>query len=332
MSAETGVCRVAAERVQLPSLAFGATFHWDGKGAVSRDIGSNADSEPDLPDLPRARLLTHASVQGQGQTVTGGHARPSATAGNLCLKLSSPPPAIDWEREAQSLTFYLDPGLLLASARNVIPRATGELLWVHRREHDQSIFLYVHPVLLVHAATGSLQVDRVEMVPDLCADDPLLHHITLVLKAAIRAESVAGRLYADSLTNALAVHLLSRYETCRPPAGMHTSSLPKAKLRRTTEYIEAHLAHELSLTELAAVAQTSPDHFGRLFRQATGWTPHQYVIRCRIECAKRLLTETELPIIEVGHQAGFTDQSYFTAVFRKYVATTPNAYRGETQQ
>ena len=80
------------------------------------------------------------------------------------------------------------------------------------------------------------------------------------------------------------------------------------------------------------MAQTSPAHFARLFRQATGQTPHQYVIMCRIERAKRLLTETEWPIIEIGHQVGFTDQSYFTAVFRKHVATTPNAYRADTQR
>ena len=134
------------------------------------------------------------------------------------------------------------------------------------------------------------------------------------------------------MTNALAVHLLRRYETCRPPAGACPGGLSKPKLRRTTAYIEAHLAHELSLTELAAVAQTSPAHFARLFKQETGRTPLQYVIMCRIERAKQLLRETEWPIIEIGHQVGFTDQSYFTAVFRKYVATTPKAYRGDTQR
>jgi AraC family transcriptional regulator len=74
----------------------------------------------------------------------------------------------------------------------------------------------------------------------------------------------------------------------------------------------------------------SPDHFGRLFRDATGRTPHQYVIMCRIERAKHLLVETALPIIDIGRQVGFTDQSYFTAVFRKLMASTPKAYRADT--
>jgi AraC-like DNA-binding protein len=134
------------------------------------------------------------------------------------------------------------------------------------------------------------------MVPHLHPGDPLLHHMTLVLQAAIDAEEVPGRLYAESLTNALAVHLLRRYGTCGPPVRACPASLSTPKLRRTTAYIEAHLAQELPVTELAAVAQTSPAYFARLFRQATGQTPHQYVVMCRIEHAKSLagLTDEQL--------------------------------------
>ena len=69
---------------------------------------------------------------------------------------------------------------------------------------------------------------------------------------------------------------------------------------------------------------------GRPTRLASGQAPHQYVIICRIEQAKRLLKETEWPIIEIGHLVAFTDQSYFTAVFRKPVTTTLKAYRADT--
>jgi AraC family transcriptional regulator len=72
--------------------------------------------------------------------------------------------------------------------------------------------------------------------------------------------------------------------------------LTLSKLQRTTAYIQAHLEHTLSLVELAAVTQTSPTHFAHLFKQATGQTPHQYVIRCRMERAKPLLTGTTFPL------------------------------------
>jgi AraC family transcriptional regulator len=196
-------------------------------------------------------------------------------------------------------------------------------VWVHREKRAQSVTLYVHSVLLVHAAEDSRERRPAEIVPHLHSGDPLLHHITLVLQAAIDAKDMPGRLYAEALTNALAVHLRRRYAACQPPAEADPGGLSKPELRRTLAYIEAHLAQELSVTELMAVAQTSPAYFARLFRLATGQTPHQYVIMRRIERVRRLLRETEWPIIDIGHHVGFTDQSYFTAVFRKHVTTTP---------
>jgi AraC-like DNA-binding protein len=269
-------------------------------------------SKPTLPSMHAVPPLTQAPVETQGQMATGGHARPSLTNSDLYPVRPSAPQAIDWAREAESLAVSVAQGLFLAAARDATPAVTGELVWVYREGHAECITLYVHPVLLVHGASH------------------LLHHIALVRQAEIKPEGVSGHLYAETLTNALAVHLLRRYGTCRPSAGACPSKLSKPKLRRTTAYIEAHLAQELSVTELAAVAQTSPAYFARLFRHATGQTPHQYVIMCRIECAKRLLVETEGSIIDISHQVGFTDQSYFTAVFRKHVTITPKAYRGDT--
>jgi AraC-like DNA-binding protein len=332
MSAESGVGRVAAERVPLPPIACSATYYWDNLCAVSRSIGPHTGLAPVPPSAPITRALTQASVLSRYETATRWNARPSLTANEMCLVPSSLPRPIDWDQEAAQLIFYVDPGLLLATARHGIPGATGALVWVCRERQAQSLSLYVHPVLLVQAADASLQADHVEIVPYLQAGDPLRHHIMLVLQATLEAEGVPGRLYAESLTNALAVHLLRRYATCRPPAGVRFGGLSTPKLRRTMAYIEAHLAHEVSLTELAAVAQTSPSHFARLFRHATGQTPHQYMIMCRIERAKQLLRETELPIIEISCLVGFTDQSYFTAVFRKHVSTTPKVYRGYPQR
>ena len=332
MPAEAGVCWVAAERVPLPPMTFAETFRWDGVGTMVRDGGSMTSAKPTHPSMHAALALTQAPFETQRHMATGWYARPSLTRSDLCPDRSAAPQAIDWAREAESLTVSVDHGLFLAGARDAIPGATGELVWTYRKGQAQCISLYVHPVLLIHAASEWLQTERVEIVPHLHPGDPLLHHMTLVLQAAIDAEDVAGRLYAEALTHALAVHLLRRHAACRPPAVASPGGLSKPKLRRTTAYIEAHLAHELSVTELAAVAHTSPAYFARLFRQATSQTPYQYVILCRIERAKQLLRETEWPIIEISHHVGFTDQSYFTAVFRKHVTTTPTAYRGATQR
>jgi AraC family transcriptional regulator len=154
--------------------------------------------------------------------------------------------------------------------------------------------------------------------------------MALVLQAAVEAEGVASSLYAEALANALAVHLLSRSVIGRHLEPPFHGGLTASKLQRTIAYILAHLEHKLSLTELAAVAQMSPAHFARLFKCATGQTPHQYVITCRMERAQHLLTETTLPLHEIGARVGYADQSHFTALFRQYVATTPKVHRDAT--
>jgi AraC-like DNA-binding protein len=106
-----------------------------------------------------------------------------------------------------------------------------------------------------------------------------------------------------------------------------TGGLAPYKLRRTTAYIQAHLAQELSLATLAAVAQTSPAHFARLFKHATGLAPPQYVLRSRMAHARRLLAATDVSLIDIGLQVGCGDLSHFTALFRTHVSVTPKAIR-----
>jgi AraC family transcriptional regulator len=178
-------------------------------------------------------------------------------------------------------------------------------------------------MLLVHAAYESLPAERVTLVPSLHIYDPLRSHSVLVLQAVIKDKSGAGQLYAASLADALAVHFLRRYAASRPSLSEGRGGLSPHTLRRTLAYIQTHLAQALSLAELAAVGQTSRAHFARLFRQATGLAPHQYVIRCRMAEAQRLLAHTDLPLSEVALQVGCVDHSHFTALFRTHVAQDP---------
>jgi AraC family transcriptional regulator len=213
----------------------------------------------------------------------------------------------------------------------VLSGATGELVWVTWPEQPKTPIPAVHPVLLVHTLHEALQAERLTIVPYFPAPDPLLHHIALVLQAALEGESVTKQLYTQSLADALVIHFLRRYGTARHSLGEVSGGLSPYKLRRTTAYIKAHLAQELSLAQLAAVGETSPAHFARLFKHATGLAPHQYVIACRMEQAKRLLAETDLPLSEIALEVGCTDHSHFSALFRVHVAMTPTAYRDKTR-
>ena len=322
MCAEDRYTQFVAARVKSPPLTSGDTLHWDGLGAALQGMGLTPVSESGVPAAWLAPPLALDS-----------RASPDVLTHHVGLILSPPAAAIDWALEALSLSLYLHPGLLLAPVHDMLLGTTGELIWIPWQPTPASPTPAVHPALLVHTAAVALQVECVELVLHLPLRDPLQHHIALVLQAAVAAEDQAGQLYAAVLANALVVHFLRRYAASRPVVALPeaTGGLAPYKLRRTLAYIQAHLAENVSLATLAAVAQMSPTHFAHLFKDATGRAPHQYVLWCRMEQAKHLLAETDLPITEIGHHVGCTDHSHFTALFRKHITMTPKAYRSRTR-
>ena len=320
MAAKGSVAKAMVASTTLLPQAAGMTLHWDGSSGVCRQVGSQTFAAP----------VQQSSFQVKGQPATEHCARSYWTTSEIRLVPAISPQVIEWEYEAAFVTFDLAPVLLADTAHEGIPRASGELVWVRSQEKDtESPTPAVHPALMMHATYESLQAERITIVPCLKADDPLLQHTALVLQAAVEGEGVAGHLYAESLADALVVHFLRRYVAARQSMKELTGGLSPYKLRRTTAYIKAHLEQELSL---AAVAQTSPAHFARLFKDATGLPPHQYVITCRMEHAKQLLTETDVPLSEIGLQVGCADQSHFTALFRTHALLTPKAYRDSTRR
>jgi AraC family transcriptional regulator len=144
---------------------------------------------------------------------------------------------------------------------------------------------------------------------------------------------VGGRLYAESLANLLAVHLLRHYTAAAGDAAVQRfrGGLSGRRLRQVMAFIADNYESDLSLAELAHVGGMSTFHFAREFKRATGTTPHQYLIKFRIERAKALLTESEIPLVEVSSRSGFSHQSHFTRLFRRLTGTTPQSYRFKFQ-
>jgi len=103
--------------------------------------------------------------------------------------------------------------------------------------------------------------------------------------------------------------------------------LPGSKLRRMTAHIDSNLHRELRLTELSAVVHMSPYHFARLFKQTTGVSPHQFVVRRRIDKAIALLATPGLSIRAIASAVGFKAPGYFATTFRRTTGVTPSAKR-----
>ena len=96
------------------------------------------------------------------------------------------------------------------------------------------------------------------------------------------------------------------------------------------EFMHDNLHENLTLADMAAVANMSRFHFAKSFRRAIGITPHRYLVELRIAKARKLLAVGGLSIEEVAYRVGYADKSHFTAQFHKVVGTTPCRYRHES--
>jgi AraC-like DNA-binding protein len=99
------------------------------------------------------------------------------------------------------------------------------------------------------------------------------------------------------------------------------------RARAAMQHMDAHAAHEMSLDDLARAADLSPFHLLRVFRQAIGITPHQYLMRVRLQRAIALLRDTQLPVIDVAYASGWADLSNFNRAFRREMRCSPRELR-----
>jgi AraC family transcriptional regulator len=93
------------------------------------------------------------------------------------------------------------------------------------------------------------------------------------------------------------------------------------------EYMHAHLTESVRIEDVAAAAGLSPFHFARLFRSTTGITPHRYLMLARVERAKAMLLQCDRTMTEIATEAGFSDQSHMSKVFRRLMGCSPTRFR-----
>ncbi|PXX71225.1 AraC family transcriptional regulator [Nocardia tenerifensis] len=149
------------------------------------------------------------------------------------------------------------------------------------------------------------------------AGDPVVEH---VLRALPQAD-VANDLYAESAAAFLTTHLLSKGKHEAPPGPEH------AAVRAGTAFMRERLAEPITLADIAGAAHLSVYHFIRVFRAATGETPHRYLIRLRIEQARRLLSGSALTIGQIAERCGFASPGALSSAFVNEVGVRPSVYR-----
>lgn len=148
------------------------------------------------------------------------------------------------------------------------------------------------------------------------APDPVVGAIAARLRSAVLRRSGLSALEGDRLLYRLYARLLETSFDGKP-RGRGDGELDRRRLRRVVAFVEANLAAELSIADLAATAALSPFHFLRCFRRATGMTPHRFVLSRRLERARADL-EAGDPVAVVAGRYGFSETWYFRSVYRKH--------------
>jgi len=222
----------------------------------------------------------------------------------------------DWRREVVA------PGSvsLLTRAAQSHWRWSDEIEVTH-------IYLSSSAVKDVAAQAYERQVREVALHDVLRAEDHVLAGIAACLTRESRQGGLGGRLYVESLKTQACVHMLRHYADVTFQVPVAFGALSQVQCRTLSEYIDANLDRNISLAELAGIAQLSVFHFMRKFRAAFGCPPHSYVMRRRIEQAKRQLARRDIPLKVVAADCGFADQSHMTRVFRRALGATPAEYR-----
>ena len=147
----------------------------------------------------------------------------------------------------------------------------------------------------------------------------------LLLQLAFGAEAFLSgpRLYKETMSRALAAQLVQS----TTPVTHAPTTIEDHRLRRVIDYIHDNLSQDLSLEDLASLAAMSPFHFSRSFKAATGSSPLQYVIGCRIDFAKVLLKTTKLTVAEVAFRSGYEDAARCSQHFKKRTGMRPGTFR-----
>lgn len=205
---------------------------------------------------------------------------------------------------------------------DIIPAGVPSL-WQMHDENDRSVLMgFSQSLLNTVAEENGKGASDVELRNRFMSRDRQLESIAWAMKSELEMDSPSGELYLDGLALSAAARLVSAHSTLVVEE-RRLGGLDGRRLRRTLEFIEAHLSEGLSLSRLAAIADMSVSHFRAGFRESIGTSVHQYVIERRVERAKSLLMRDGQSIADIALASGFTHQSHLARHMQRTTGFSP---------
>jgi AraC family transcriptional regulator len=202
----------------------------------------------------------------------------------------------------------------------------GRLPGIHPFHKTELIVCAFEPGFLENAALEVEAPQRSELIERLGFFDDASSALVRLLGIEAENGGLSGRFYVDHLTCALASRLLTlRHAPDR--ARESKLWLPHHNLRRVIERMDAESGIDLDLRTLAAESGYSVNHFLKVFRQTTGCTPYQFLLKRRIDRVKSLIGGSAISLIDVANTCGFSSHAQLSRVFRRITGMTPSEYR-----
>jgi AraC family transcriptional regulator len=156
---------------------------------------------------------------------------------------------------------------------------------------------------------------------------PIVERLARTLLEVEKIDGSVAQFYADCIGIAIIAWLLASSVSSAAHDEPKVAPLPRWRLMRAVDYVQAHLAEPVSLADLAAAAGLTRMYFAAQFRRATGLRPHEYLLRCRIERAQEMLVGTSLSVVDIALSVGFQTQSHFATVFKRFTGQSPYAWQ-----
>ena len=281
--------------------------------------------ERGLPDVPRLSsagrgwkdVLLRRHDKGSGATHIVGQ-----TIHRVFVQISPDPVYVEHRLEGRKGNSWSGP-----AGCGVLPAGVPATWSFKGRSDFFSIGITCAVVEEVAADVFGPDTDKGRLTEGFAVPDPTLLHFARLFQAECENPGFGTPLYVDSLSRALALHLLRGYSSRSPRTISVPAAMPGWRLKRALDFIHAHLAEDLTLAQLAGVAGLGPTQFARAFRAAVGEPPYRYLTRLRVEHARHLLEHTRLPVTDIAFQCGFDQPGHFATMFRKMAGLTPLAYR-----
>jgi AraC family transcriptional regulator len=190
-------------------------------------------------------------------------------------------------------------------------------------------YIYLDPKTL--PAEAEIDFEKLGVTPRLYFEDTALLATARKLSRLVENPGSAGRLYAETLATVLSLELLRLEQGTAAMPHATRGGLAAWQVRRARDFIEDHLAEDVSLAELARLTRLSPTHFCSAFKRSVGLPPHQYQSLRRIERAKALLADPGRSVTSIALDCGFSFPGSFSTAFRKTTGITPSAFRRALQ-